>query len=1030
MTREPGVAREAGSIPPEDLDRALVAGRRALLGHQRADGAWLVWSDMGPIATAQVVVVLRHTGKLSSDDAAAAGRWLLRQQCPDGGFPVHPLARTGGPATTATVWAALRAVGLPADHPAVVRAQAFVEANGGLAPIVARLAVSDPTALFLAMAGVVSAADLPRPAHLFAAFGPLERWLEQRLSVAIPLTALEVGVISHHLRARSRSGVGVSVSDVLLGWEHRRCLELMDSLHNEDGSWFWGDSLHAVLGIAALHAMDIPFDDPRMVRALDWLEGQKRRDGEGIWYSVFQTDVWPTAFALRALLAAGLPADDPAVVRAVAWMVDAQVPFLGRPGARIPWASKVPCVWSFQRRNTTSPDPDDAAVALASIGLWLRQAGRCDLPDALASAAAVAAGRCLRWLGAMQNDDGGWSSLQHNLPSKPRGPIMTGPPSVPGSPLATFWTLLAAPPPELGDPATEDVTGRTLYAYGYNGAALATPAVKKALAFLEGQQMDSGAFWGRWVVNFLAGTAWVVRGLVAAGAGGERLTARALGFMLARQNEDGGWGEDVASYLDPARAGEGPSTPSLTGLVLSALVESGATGPAIERAVRYLLAAQDSEGGWSGANTLHTVLPPFLFYTLPQTELQLPLEALGLYRARDGARPRPPSVEVPRPPRTPDGAWDQGYLQSRLLVADPAADACIAALWNRPDRTSIDDLVAGIVRTDEPLPRGLPDEVSAFFARTAALPPWADQALLDAAAALFERAGWAVATVLYASSLPQLYAFPRGARILTDARGIPDHARRRMLETAQFVFDVTGRDGMAPAGRGVRSCQKVRLIHAGIRHLVRTHGAWESTWGEPISQQHLVATLVTFSAVVLDGLATIGVTVDPREQGAWMHLWNVVGYLLGIEEDLLPRDAADARALFALVRDAGWGASAEGTFLARSTLGLMQELLPAPPQLAERLCAALVRNLAGARCADLLGLPACEWESVIAADRAFLWIEAELGRKVVDGEDIPRLFLRRAGRTLMMSLATLTRAGKQVRFRIPDALVRAWDDEE
>jgi squalene cyclase len=1025
MTRQPGVARD--EIPPEELERALAAGRQALLRHQRPDGSWLVWSDMGPIATAQVVVVLRHTGKLSADDAAAAGRWLLRQQCPDGGFPVHPLARTGGAATTATVWAALRAVGLPADHPAVIAARAFVEANGGLAPLVARLAVADPTALFLAMGGVVSVNELPEPAHLFAAFPLIERWVEKRLSVAIPLTALEVGVITHHLRA----GDSTTLADVLRGWEHRQCLALMDSLHNEDGSWFWGDSLHAVLGIAALHAMGVPFDDRRMVRALDWLEGQKRRDGDGIWYSVFQTDVWPTAFAMRALLAAGLPANDPALVQAVAWLVDAQVPFRGRPGADIEWTSKDPCVWSFQRRNTTSPDPDDAAVALASVGLWLRQAGRADLPDALASAAAVAADRCLRWLGAMQNDDGGWSSLQHNLPSKQRGPIMTGPPSIPGSPLAVFWTLLAAPPAELGDPATEDVTGRTLFAYGHSGASLGTPAVKRALAFLDGQQMASGAFWGRWVVNFLAGTAWVVRGLVAAGAAREPLTTRALAFLQARQNEDGGWGEEVASYLDPTRAGQGPSTPPLTGLVLAALIEAGVTGEPVERGVRYLLAAQDPRGGWSDANTLHTILPPFLFYTLPLTELQLPLEALGLYRGRnDGVRPGPRTTETALPPRNPDGSWNREYLRSVVVAADTEADACIAALWNRPDRTSIDALVAGIVRTDEPLPRGLPQEVTAFFERTAPLPPWADPALLEVASRLFERAGWAVATILYASSLPQLYAFPRGARILTDARGIPDHARRRILETAQFVFDVTGRDGLAPAGRGVRSCQKVRLIHAGIRHLVRAHGSWELDWGEPISQQHLAATLVTFSAVVLDGLATIGVPVDGLEERAWMHLWNVVGFLLGIEEVLLPRDADDARTQFALIRAEGWGKSAEGNFLARTTLALMQELLPAPAPLAERLCAALVRGLAGASCADLLGLPACGWENVLAADRALLWIEAELGRKVESGEDLPRLFLRRAGRTLMMSLATRTRAGKDVQFRIPDALVRAWDDDE
>jgi hypothetical protein len=47
-----------------------------------------------------------------------------------------------------------------------------------------------------------------------------------------------------------------------------------------------------------------------------------------------------------------------------------------------------------------------------------------------------------------------------------------------------------------------------------------------------------------------------------------------------------------------------------------------------------------------------------------------------------------------------------------------------------------------------------------------------------------------------------------------------NHPFRRIVETAQFVLDVMAPDGLGHSGRGVRSAQKVRLMHAAIRHLI------------------------------------------------------------------------------------------------------------------------------------------------------------------------------------------------------------------
>ena len=67
----------------------------------------------------------------------------------------------------------------------------------------------------------------------------------------------------------------------------------------------------------------------------------------------------------------------------------------------------------------------------------------------------------------------------------------------------------------------------------------------------------------------------------------------AIQWLLARQNDDGGFGETTMSYNDPYRLnGRGKSTPTQTAWGLMALLEVRQTPvvtAAVERVVNYLL---------------------------------------------------------------------------------------------------------------------------------------------------------------------------------------------------------------------------------------------------------------------------------------------------------------------------------------------------------------------------------------------------------------------------------------------------------
>jgi squalene-hopene/tetraprenyl-beta-curcumene cyclase len=277
-------------------------------------------------------------------------------------------------------------------------------------------------------------------------------------------------------------------------------------------------------------------------------------------------------------------------------------------------------------------DNDDTGTVLTAFGDAL--AGDALDPD-VTQRITTSLERGRDWLLGMQNPDGGWSAFVHGLPAKRPGPLFTGPVEISiDDPVAALRTLLY-PPRELGDPSTEDLSGRVLDGLGRIGLTTASPAVTRAIEFLKAQQLDHGGFWGRWTVNYLASTACVLQGLARVRADlSEPWVRRAVGFLIERQNADGGWGELPDSYANPAMAGRGPSMPPLTGLVLTGLIDAGeASSATVARGIAYLLSEQRPDGSWPHGDWLQAIVPPDTFYILAEAAKHYPVEALAHYLA-------------------------------------------------------------------------------------------------------------------------------------------------------------------------------------------------------------------------------------------------------------------------------------------------------------------------------------------------------------------------------------------------------------
>ena len=85
----------------------------------------------------------------------------------------------------------------------------------------------------------------------------------------------------------------------------------------------------------------------------------------------------------------------------------------------------------------------------------------------------------------------------------------------------------------------------------------AAGGVQAALDYLEREQLADGSWFGRWGVNYIYGTALVLRGLEAIGIDlHEPCVQQGAEWLRMVQNADGGWGETVGSYDDPTLRGD------------------------------------------------------------------------------------------------------------------------------------------------------------------------------------------------------------------------------------------------------------------------------------------------------------------------------------------------------------------------------------------------------------------------------------------------------------------------------------------
>lgn len=380
-----------------------------------------------------------------------------------------------------------------------------------------------------------------------------------------------------------------------------------------------------------------------------------------------------------------------------------------------------------------------------------------------------------------------------------------------------------------------------------------------------------------------------------------------------------------------------------------------------------------------------------------------------------------------------EAAWPAARFDAMRAEGDLLADAAITAIMADPQSglaVEVRAALAGDGRrvSAENFRRYLSaGHPAAEQADSLFLPDWIDPEALDRAEIFMARHGARYAFVLLFLSLPILYGWATGgAQTLMMTGQLADKFGRRVSETLRFVVSVIREGGLGPDGDGVATTLKVRLMHATIRYYARRavcptgDAYWRQDWVEPINQEQLVATMLTFAPLAVDGLRKLGVRVTDQEDRDLLELWRVVGWILGLRPENMPRTPEEGRLVWARCVERNFGSTGAGRLLAARHLDFIASFGGDTmfSTAFRDIDAALMRYLMGGAIAGgMLGVPWPGWRG--------LWVLAVLWgfhftERLVDSSRLVKRWLDKHGNSLLIALEQYWARHEDARpFHIP-----------
>ena len=625
-----------------DLNRAIEKAQDQLLSLQNDNGYWVFELEADCTIPSEYILMMNYLGEIDEALQSKIANYLRSRQSQDGSYPLF----TGGFADiscSTKVYYALKLAGdsIEAEH--MVRLRNYILSKGGAAKANVFTRIMLATFEQLPWRGVPY---IPVEIMLFPSWFPfhLDKVAYWSRTVMVPLFILCT------LKAKAKNPKNINILELFvthpdeeqhyfpertilnkvflgldfLGRATRPLIPkksrdlaivkakdwIIERLNGEDG--LGGICPAMMAAYQALLLLGMPKDHELIVTARKAIDKLLVINEHDAYCQPCLSPVWDTALAALALqeVDKGLDAINPvtnqSLTRAYEWLKSKQLS--DEPGD---WRISKPNLegggWAFQFENPYYPDVDDTAV----VGFAMAESKLPNLEESIH--------RATRWIVGMQSKNGGYGAFDVDNTHYYLDEI----------PFADHGALL--------DPPTTDVSARCamLMAKVAQDHDEYLPALERTIDYIRNEQEVDGSWFGRWGTNYIYGTWSALLGLEQTSLSKtDPMYVNAVKWLKSKQREDGGWGEDNASYHDKSLSGSYHfSTAFQTAWAVLGLMAAGeVASPEVKAGINFILHNQQADGVWNDKCFTAPGFPKVFYLKYHGYDKFFPLWALARFR--------------------------------------------------------------------------------------------------------------------------------------------------------------------------------------------------------------------------------------------------------------------------------------------------------------------------------------------------------------------------------------------------------------
>ncbi len=625
-----------------DLNRAIDKAQDKLLSLQSDDGYWVFELEADCTIPSEYILMMNYLGEIDEVLQAKIANYLRSRQSQDGSYPLF----TGGFADiscSTKVYYALKLAGDSIDAEHMVRLRNYILSKGGAAKANVFTRIMLATFEQLPWRGVPY---IPVEIMLFPSWFPfhLDKVAYWSRTVMVPLFILctlkataknpkKINIlelfVTHPDEEQHYFPERTILNKIFLGLDflgrvtrplipkksHDLAITkakdwIIDRLNGEDG--LGGICPAMMAAYQALLLLGIPKDDEHMVTARKAIDKLLVINNDDAYCQPCLSPVWDTALAALALQEVDKgtdvinPVKNQSLTRAYDWLKSKQLS--DEPGD---WRISKPNLagggWAFQFENPYYPDVDDTAV----VGFAMAESKLPNLEESIH--------RATRWIVGMQSKNGGYGAFDVDNTHYYLNEI----------PFADHGALL--------DPPTSDVSARCamLMAKVAQNHDEYLPALQRTIDYIRTEQEDEGSWYGRWGTNYIYGTWSALLGLEQTSLPKtDPMYVNAVKWLKSKQREDGGWGEDNASYHYKSLSGTYHfSTAFQTAWAVLGLMAAGeGTSPEVKAGIDFILHNQQANGVWNDKCFTAPGFPKVFYLKYHGYDKFFPLWALARFR--------------------------------------------------------------------------------------------------------------------------------------------------------------------------------------------------------------------------------------------------------------------------------------------------------------------------------------------------------------------------------------------------------------